>query len=139
MSDERTPRRGRLREFVAEEIRVLLARQRISAAELARRTGIKQSTISRRMTGETAFDMDDLEVIARALGVQVQDLLPARTAAGEESEPPAIAHYFGVAERGSDHPDRPADNRPPGRSLAGAGAGPGRTAYLVRGARRMRD
>lgn len=81
MSDERTPTRGRLREHVAEEIRVLLARKRISASELARRTGIKQSTMSRRMTGETAFDMDDLEVIAAVLEVEVSELLPqgART------------------------------------------------------------
>jgi transcriptional regulator with XRE-family HTH domain len=76
MSDDRTSPRGRLREHVAEEIRVLLARKRISAAELARRTGIKQSTMSRRMTGETAFDMDDLEVIAEVLGVEVGELMP---------------------------------------------------------------
>jgi DNA-binding Xre family transcriptional regulator len=67
---------------VAEEIRVLLARKRISAAELARRTGIKQSTMSRRMTGETAFDMDDLELIADALDVEVTDLMPKQVRAG---------------------------------------------------------
>lgn len=82
MSDDMTSGRGRLREFVAEEIRVLLARKRISAAELARRTGLKQSTMSRRMTGETAFDMDDLEVIAKVLEVEVADLLPKTAAAG---------------------------------------------------------
>lgn len=47
----------------------------MSAAELARRTGIKQSTMSRRMTGETAFDLDDLEVIAATLGIKVRDLI----------------------------------------------------------------
>jgi len=54
----------------------------MSATELARRTGIKQSTMSRRMTGETAFDMDDLEVIADALGVEVADLMPKSARAG---------------------------------------------------------
>lgn len=76
MSDEQMPPRGRLREHAAEEIRVILARRRMSAAELARRTGIKQSTMSRRMTGETAFDLDDLEAIAEVLGIAVGDLLP---------------------------------------------------------------
>lgn len=78
MSEQTTPPRGRLREHVAEELRVLLARRKMSGAELARRTGIKQSTMSRRMTGETAFDMDDLEVIASVLDIQVSDLFPSR-------------------------------------------------------------
>lgn len=65
-----------IRERVAEELRVLLARRRMSATELARRTQITQPYLSRRMTGEIAFDLDDLEKIARALGVKVLDLLP---------------------------------------------------------------
>jgi transcriptional regulator with XRE-family HTH domain len=84
MSDEATPPRGRLREHVAEEIRVLLARRKMSATQLAHITGIKQSSLSRRMTGETAFDMDDLERIADALGVAVTDLMPQRVSTGTE-------------------------------------------------------
>lgn len=76
MSEQTTPPRGRLREHVAEEIRVLLARRKMSGAELARRTGITQSTMSRRMTGETPFDMDDLEAIAEVLQIDVTDLIP---------------------------------------------------------------
>lgn len=38
---------------------------------------MKQSTLARRMTGETAFDLDDLEAIADVLGVTVVELLPA--------------------------------------------------------------
>lgn len=84
MSDEATPTRGRLREHVAEEIRVLLARRKMSATQLARLTGLKQSSLSRRMTGETAFDMDDLELIADVLGVSVTDLMPQRTGAAPD-------------------------------------------------------
>lgn len=135
-----TPPRGRLREHVAEEIRVLLARKRISAAELARRTGIKQSTMSRRMTGETAFDMDDIEAIAAALDVTVQDLMPAPQAARGGGGPQATAHYFQLSERTSDHvsrpPSRPRDARPNSQVAA---AGPGRSAYLPRGGRKKRD
>lgn len=72
-----TPMRVR----VAEEIRVLLARRRMSASELARRSGMTQPYISRRLTGEIAFDVDDLERIAFALEVAPADLLSG--AAGE--------------------------------------------------------
>lgn len=54
----------------------------MSGAELGRRAGIKQSAISRRITGEVAFDMDDLESIAEVLGVDVADLLPRSVGAG---------------------------------------------------------
>lgn len=36
---------------------------------------MRQPYISRRMTGEIAFDLDDLERIADVLGVRVSDLL----------------------------------------------------------------
>jgi transcriptional regulator with XRE-family HTH domain len=86
MSDEATPPRGRLREHVAEEIRVLLARRKMSATQLARLTGLKQSSLSRRMTGETAFDMDDLELIADVLGVSITDLMPQRVEAARDAK-----------------------------------------------------
>lgn len=66
----------RLREYVAEEIRSLLARRKMSAAELGRRAGIKQAYLSRRMTGEVAFNLDDLETIAAVLQVDPEGLLP---------------------------------------------------------------
>lgn len=89
MSEQTTPPRGRLREHVAEEIRVLLARRKMSGAELARRTGIKQSTMSRRMTAETAFDMDDLEAIANVLDIQIGDLFPRQDGRSNQNFDPA--------------------------------------------------
>lgn len=86
MSADESGASGWLRHRTAEEIRVLLARRRMSAAELARRTGIKQSTMARRMTGETAFDLDDLESIATALEVDVTELLPRAVGAGAGAE-----------------------------------------------------
>ena len=67
-----------LNERVAEEIRVMLARKRLTATDLARKTGMTQRSISRRITGEKAIDMHDLERIAHALDVDIHDLLPAR-------------------------------------------------------------
>lgn len=66
----------RLREGVAEEIRSLMARRRISGVRLASEIGRTQAYVSRRLVGEVAFDVDDLERIARVLGVSVQALLP---------------------------------------------------------------
>lgn len=121
-----------LRERTAEEIRVLLARRNISAAELARRTGLKQPYVSRRMTGDVAWDIDDLERIARALNVEVADLLP-RVNEGRVlptgGQPRAergdgiTIRKFGLAERPrpDGHPKRTQPHpstRRPGRILA---------------------
>lgn len=69
--------RLRLRRAVAEAVRVECARRGISHAELARQIGKQSAYISRRMTSDTAFDLDDLALIAGALGVSPTDLLPA--------------------------------------------------------------
>lgn len=97
-----------MRELAAEEIRVLLARRRISASELARRIGVTQPYISRRLTGEIALDVDDLQAIADALGVAVVELLPASAKGG----PRAIARYLNVAERTTPNGRQPNSTRP---------------------------
>lgn len=78
MSDISTESATPIREYVAEELRALLARRQMSATELARRIGATQPYIWRRMSAEIAFDIDDLQRIAAVLGVEVSDLLPAR-------------------------------------------------------------
>lgn len=119
MSEQTSPpHRGRLRERAAEELRVVLARKRMSGSELARRTGMKQPYLSRRMTGEIAFDLDDLEVIASALGIKVQDLI-----AGPGSSPgskPMTAKVTQAVRRMASRPkvpvstsnDQPTTRRP---------------------------
>ena len=72
-----------MRELVAEEIRALLGRRKMSASELARRMGVSQKYMSRRITGETAFDVDDLNAIAAVLGVEVATLIPRRSGSSE--------------------------------------------------------
>lgn len=76
MSETVSVKTRSLRDQVAEEIRVTLARRRLSATELARRMGVSQSYLARRMTGAQPFDLDDLDRIADALGVSVRQLLP---------------------------------------------------------------
>jgi transcriptional regulator with XRE-family HTH domain len=80
MDADSTPRQdpARLREYVAEELRVLLARRRMSGVQLAKHIGKSHTYVWRRLNGETAFDLDDLERIGVVLGVEPADLLPVR-------------------------------------------------------------
>lgn len=63
---------------VAEEIRALLARRRISGRQLASALNVSPSWVSYRLTGTQPIDLDDLERIADYLEVEVTDLIPAR-------------------------------------------------------------
>jgi transcriptional regulator with XRE-family HTH domain len=67
----------RLREAVGKEIKVLLIRHDMSAVALAARIGRSQSYLSRRLTGEVALDLDDLEAISDVFGVPPVALVPA--------------------------------------------------------------
>lgn len=66
-----------LSDHVAEELRALLARRRMSGRDLAKRLGTSPSWVSYRLTGTTEIGLTDLERIAAELGVEVADLLPA--------------------------------------------------------------
>lgn len=68
----------RLRESVAEEVRVAMVRKRVRGAALAQQIGRSEAYLSRRLTGNTAFDLDDLQAISDVLDIDVADLLPAR-------------------------------------------------------------
>ncbi|MGC5664958.1 helix-turn-helix domain-containing protein [Micromonospora sp. WMMD723] len=72
---------GGLRDSVVVAVRVEMARQRMSQTKLAELTGFTQAYISRRMTGETPFDVVDLERIAGALNVPPSAFFPAPVAA----------------------------------------------------------
>lgn len=74
-----------LRGRVAEEVRVALTRRRMSATELAKRLGKSQTWIWRRLSGETAFDMDDLERVGAVLEVDPASFIPTGTFLGGEA------------------------------------------------------
>jgi transcriptional regulator with XRE-family HTH domain len=73
-ADERT---ATLSEQVAEEVRALLARRRMSGRQLASQLGVSPSWVSYRLTGAQPIDVNDMQRIADALGVAVIQLLPA--------------------------------------------------------------
>lgn len=62
---------------VAEEIRVLLARKSLTQTELATRASIGSGTLSRKIRGLDPFLVTEVERIARALQVDVTDIMPS--------------------------------------------------------------
>jgi transcriptional regulator with XRE-family HTH domain len=76
MSTEATPAERPLSAHVAEEIRALMGRRDINKTELARRLGVSDMWVGRRLRGKLPIDLDDLQRIAVVLGVDVYDLLP---------------------------------------------------------------
>lgn len=95
-----------LSEHVADRIRYQLFLARISAAELARRAGMSQPYVSRRLTGAQPFDLADLERIASVLGVAILDLLPesSRVAPASRSDDDLNCVSVQVAAPVSDQP-----------------------------------
>lgn len=63
-------------EQVAEAVRVELARRRTSGRAMARELGWSFTTTARRLNGSSPFDIDELDAVARFLGVPVSALLP---------------------------------------------------------------
>lgn len=65
-------------EATGEEIRVALVRKRWSQAELARRCGVSEVFVSRRLSGLTPMAVDELAMFADEIGVPMEELLRAR-------------------------------------------------------------
>lgn len=62
------------RTLVAAAVRNELRRRGMTAADLSGLTGLPTDELETRLAGETAFDVDELEMIASALGVEVVTL-----------------------------------------------------------------
>jgi transcriptional regulator with XRE-family HTH domain len=83
----------RLRVAVAEEVRVWMTRRRVTGAGLASAIGRSQAYVSRRLTGDTAFDLDDLERIATVLDVPVNRLFPQNGSIAQSIRTPKMSRY----------------------------------------------
>jgi hypothetical protein len=70
-------------ERVAEEVRVVMARRRVSGASLANTIGVSQSRLSRRLTGNTDFTVGELSKVSRALEVDL--VIELREPSGDEA------------------------------------------------------
>lgn len=53
-----------------------MGRHSVNGTQLARHLGRSHSYVSRRLTGEVAFNVSELDTIADLLGVSVTQLIP---------------------------------------------------------------
>lgn len=116
MSETVAEPKAALRAGVAEEIRALLGRRRMTSVALARAIGKSHTYVWRRLSGETAFDVDDMAGIASALGVPVISLFPeeARSVTNRSRQEEELATNRSSHTR--PHSTRPGDNRPLSRT-----------------------
>ena len=61
------------RAYVAMNVRLRLAQAGWSASKAARAIGMSQTAMSRRTTGDLPFDVDELGLLADALGIEIDD------------------------------------------------------------------
>lgn len=64
------------RERVAEEIRVGLARKKMTQQKLAEKAGLTRLTLSRGLNGHRSFTIDELLAISQVLGIAFANFLP---------------------------------------------------------------
>lgn len=62
---------------VAAAVRAGMRRHRITQHQLAGALGVSQAAVGRRLTGEVAFDVDELTAIAPLLGTTASSLIAA--------------------------------------------------------------
>lgn len=62
-------------QVIAAEIRAEMARQSVTQVRLGTLIGKPQTTVSRWVSGAKPLDVDDLDLIAKALGLTVVDLV----------------------------------------------------------------
>lgn len=58
-----------------DNIRAEMARRRVSQRHMAEQLGISQAAFSYRMSGKTPLDINELDTIAKTLGVPVESLV----------------------------------------------------------------
>lgn len=124
-----------LTQLVAIEIKVQMARADVRQSQLAREIGKTEQWLSVRLRGRQPFDIHDLALIAKGLGVGLYEILPPPEVVAQAAEVSATVAYFPLAE-GLPITSRPPDNRPAGRPSRTGTNGVGRTSYLSRSARR---
>lgn len=92
-------RTATLTSLVAAEIRAQMGRLDVRQSELARRMGENDQWVSTRLKGRTPIDLNDLHRFARALDVEVYELLPSREQAARAAMPSGIRRSVNVPWR----------------------------------------
>lgn len=61
---------------VGQSLHMMMWQRGIPQTRLAKRLGVTQSTLSRKLRGRTAWSLDELYAAAGAMGCTVEELLP---------------------------------------------------------------
>lgn len=84
---------------VVSNVRALFARRNVSAARVAQSVGWSQPYMSRRMSGRTPFDVNDLDTLAAAFDVPITRFFaldPDNTPTGGTTRPKVLADHATV-------------------------------------------
>lgn len=103
------------RAAVAGEVRGILAKRKIPAYKIGDTLGQSRGYWQRRVSGGTAFDIDDLAAIAGMLGVQIIDLIPTDAPTSPTPETKKAPTREG---EGQQLPDLDSNQEPIGSQLA---------------------
>lgn len=118
-----------LTERVAAQIRAVMAYNQIRQSQLARSIGKGEQWLSVRLRGAQAIDLNDLDLIAKGLGVAPVDLFPR----GNGQPTVTSRHPVDIHRSDGNAASRPAGRRdhtrPAGRS---APSGPARPPLVPR-------
>ncbi|NII42261.1 transcriptional regulator with XRE-family HTH domain [Curtobacterium flaccumfaciens] len=78
-------------EQVAGEVRAAIGRAGLTQSAVSTKTGISGATLSRKLSGKVAFDVEELNAIAEALGLVTYELMPRTKPAAQRAEALAVA------------------------------------------------
>lgn len=60
---------------MSDILRAAASKRRVSQTELAQRTGFRQGKISRLLNSKTVMGIDEADILAHSLGVDLRDVL----------------------------------------------------------------
>jgi transcriptional regulator with XRE-family HTH domain len=68
------PKPGPLARAFSGHVRMVMARDRVTAKELAAKAGVSRSYLGKRLRDEVSFTLNDVEAISLALGLDLPKL-----------------------------------------------------------------
>ena len=61
---------------LAAEVRATAARSQVTGVDIAKALNLSQMAVSRRLRGETPFDVEELAAVCQLLSISVESVLP---------------------------------------------------------------
>ena len=68
------PKPGTLARAFSGHVRMVMARDRVTAQALAEAAGLSKSYLGKRLRDEVPFSLNDVEAISKALGMELPEL-----------------------------------------------------------------